>query len=528
MPTDLRPDSPDEMPLSGAALAHEAARLAGLGAWALDVPAMRLTLTPEIQRFLDLEQFSMTSVERLIDFCAPESRSAFAAALESATREGIGFDLDVSLVTATGRRIVVRVIAQVDVRDGRPVRVVGVFQDITFRHGRDEERRRHEREALEAEKNEILGTFAGGVSHDFNNVLTGIMGYHELIASELEANSNIRDYVIQSRAACLRARDLLEQIVTFARQTAVAPQVPLDLASAIESARSQLRAILPENVAIVTELSPAVSAAPANAAQLHVALVNLGVHVARPIEKSGGTLFLRLRLAGPEDSSDPAFASLPGGSYACITVANTRGLNGGPATRCVFERSFTTGEMRENNGLALATVFRIVRAHHGLLCSESGSSGLEFRVYLPLNVASPLDSLAPSRPSQRGSREMIFVVDDEDTVAAFIRYGLQAKGYRVTSFGRPEECLEAIRANPRGCELLITDQGMPALSGADLIGRVRAFAAKLPVLLMSGNLFELPARLAADGQITILQKPFTTDELFATVQQALLKRSAEV
>jgi signal transduction histidine kinase/CheY-like chemotaxis protein len=526
MPTDRHPDSPEKPPLPHDSLGNEITRLAALGAWTIDLPARRLACADETCRLLDLDRSTPPSIEQLLGFCTPASRPAFATALDSAMRDGAGFDLDVPLVTATGREIVVRALGRVDLQDGRPARVVGAFQDITERQRRDDARRRLDLESLATEQAEMLGTFAGGVAHDFNNLLTGIMGYHELIACEIDANSPIRDYVVQSRAACLRARDLLEQILAFARQTATAPHAPLDLAALIESARQRLRLMLPPAVAIETELSPTVAPAPANAAQIQLALVNLGLHLARPLEASKGTLFLRLRRAGPEDESNPAFASLPRGDYACLTVANTRRLTGGPSERRVFERSFTTGEMRENDGLGLAAVFRIVRAHRGLLCSENAASGSEFRIYLPSAPAASNNPPMPERPALRGSGEMIFVVDDEEAVATFMGFALQAKGYRVTSFDKPAACLDALRANPGGCQLLITDQAMPDFSGVDLVDRLRGFATSLPILIMSGDLLDLPSHFTADSRVALLQKPFTTDDLITAVHRGLANRPA--
>ncbi|HWA85605.1 MAG TPA: response regulator [Opitutus sp.] len=501
---------------------NSAAKFVRIGGWELDFATKRLACTAQTRRILEVDEADELPPGRMLDFCDAASRASLLAAFEAAARDGRDFDLELPFVTGAGRRIHVRVTGSVESRDGIPARLIGVLQDVTHRHERRDAQRRLELEALETDKAETLATFAGGVAHDFNNLLTGIMGYHELIACELGENKGVQDYIGHARDACLRARDLLEQVLTFSHETASVHRTSIELGPLLESARQQLGLLLPAGVAIDAPPSSGLPRVSGNAAQLRLAVLNLAVHAARHLESAGGTLHLRLRRAGREDSGNAAFAILPPGNYACISVANVPDFAGKETKRNVFERSFTTSEMRADNNLGVAVVFRIVRAHRGAVgCERAPDGGMEFRLYLPFAAPSIGAVDDKTNPEGRGQGEMIFVVDDEETVATFIRYALQAKGYRVQSFGAAEECLASLEADPGRCDLLITDQGMPGLSGVDLVARGRRLAPRLRALVISGNQFAVPPYQGNGSPLEIVQKPFTTEELALAVQRIL-------
>ncbi|HVU23216.1 MAG TPA: response regulator [Opitutus sp.] len=379
-------------------------------------------------------------------------------------------------------------------------------------------------EVLTTDKAETLATFAGGVAHDFNNLLTGIMGYHELLACELDESTTAQDYIRQARQACLRARDLLDLVLSFARETSAAPHAAIGLGALLESIRELLAGRLPGAIAVDMALAADLPPVSGNAAQLRLALLNLCLHVARPLAAKGGSIRVRLRRAGPEDTTHAAFAALTPGPCACITVANTSATEfpGRPAGQKVFDRSFTIAEMREGDNLGVAVVFRIIRVHHGVVgweCAPGG--GEEFRVYLPFPPSATAAAPGKSASEGRGSGELVYVVDDDETVVTVLRIALRALGYRVLCFGTPAECLESFQAAPPAGALLITDQSMPGITGVDLVARARALAPHLRAIIVTGNSFDLPPPADRGAPFDVIQKPFTADELAVAVQRIL-------
>ena len=179
--------------------------------------------------------------------------------------------------------------------------------------------------------------------------------------------------------------------------------------------------------------------------------------------------------------------------------------------------------MREGTGLGLAVVHGIVRAHRGAVEVQSTlGEGSTFHIYLPMAATEAEASTSEVLQSPRGDNEVIYIVDDEDTVASFTKYALENKGYRAATVDTAAQCLDALRANPAACQVLVTDQTMPGMTGTELAGKVREFAPDLPIIVMSGYFLKIPPEeIARIGHVELLGKPFTTDELAWMVHRAL-------
>ena len=370
---------------------------------------------------------------------------------------------------------------------------------------------------------ETLGTLAGGIAHDFNNLLTGIMGYQELVADVLGDNATAREYLAEARGASLRARDLVEQILTFGRQSQDDQYTPLDLALVIEEARRLLRATIPATIAIETHISPDCGAVQGDATQIHQVILNLGSNAAHALQAKGGVLTIRLEPVDRETSRSATLATLPAGEYLRLTVSdNGHGMDETTLQR-IFDPFFTTKEVREGTGLGLAVVHGIVRAHRGGVDVESQLGvGSTFHIYLPMAADEAEAPTTEVLQAPRGAGEMVFIVDDEDTVATFTKYALENKGYRAVTVDTAAQCLEALRADPSACAVLVTDQTMPGMTGTELAGKVREFAPRLPIIVMSGYFLKIPPQdIERIGHVELLGKPFTTDELAWMVHRAL-------
>ncbi len=509
-------------------LATQVSELAQIGGWELDLETMHLEWSDQVRRLHEVDPNYRPTVHTALEFYAPEARDTISTALKAAMTHGRDYDLELPMITAAGRRIWVRALTRAEMLDNKPVRLIGALQDISSRRDSEEARRKLEFQLFQAQKMETLGTLAGGIAHDFNNLLTGIMGYQELVGDEIEGNEVAREYLAQARGASLRARDLVEQILTFGRQSQDDQHTPLDLGLVIEEARRLLRATIPATITIETHVDPECGAVQADATQIHQVILNLGSNAAHAMQSKGGVLSISLARANQALIRSATLATLPAGDYVRLTVSdNGHGMDETTLQR-IFDPFFTTKEVREGTGLGLAVVHGIVRAHRGGIDVDSQSGvGSTFHVYLPVAESDAEKNSDETLQAPRGEGQMIFIVDDEDTVASFTKFALENKGYRAATVDTAAQCLEALRANPSACAVLVTDQTMPGMTGTELAGKVREFAPTLPIIVMSGYFLKIPPQEIAEiGNVALLGKPFTTDELGWMVYRALHPESA--
>jgi len=504
-------------------LADHVGRLAMIGGWEYDLRDKNLYWSDSVRAIHEVPDDYVPQAETAIQFYAPETRPVLQSAFHRCLTEGEPYDLELPLITYTGRRIWVRTLGRAEDDGGRRVRLYGAFQDITSRHEAEEGRRQLETQLFQAQKMETLGTLAGGIAHDFNNLLTGIMGYHDLAADVLPEDHHVRGYLSEARQASMRARELVEQILTFSRQQETPERMPVDMALLVAEARRFLRATLPSTIQIQSEVVEECPRVMADSTQLHQVLLNLGSNGAQAMGDQGGVLKFTLSRA----TLDPAHASTLGGiapgKYVCLCVSDVgHGIDESTLKR-IFDPFFTTKKPGQGTGLGLSVVHGIVRSHQGGIDVDSKVGvGTTFRIYLPEadNTTEALSQQPHSVPQGQGDN--IFLVDDEEVVGKFAAIALERIGYKVTTFDSALPCLEAIRADPRACDVLVTDQTMPGLTGTNLIEAVHKINPDLRAILMSGYFTKVSSQtLDQLRNVELLNKPFTSDELALAVQRAL-------
>jgi PAS domain S-box-containing protein len=504
-------------------MADHVSRIALIGGWELDLASSRLSWSSGVNRIYDLEEGYQPTPEAALEYFPIEARETLKAALGDATAQAKAFDLELPLNTSRGRRVWVRVQGKTEIREGVAVRIYGAIQDITANHESETARRQLEMQLFQAQKMETLGTLAGGIAHDFNNLLTGIIGYHELAAESVPEDHPARACLAESRVASLRARELVEQILTFGRQSSGEGHEASDLGLVVEEARRFLRATLPANIIINTTVNPSCSLVNADTAQIHQVLLNLGSNAAHAMREKGGTLHVSLQGTSISADQGSALGGISSGGYVRLSVSDTgHGMDEATMQR-IFDPFFTTKSSREGNGLGLAVVHGIVRAHHGAINVESTiGAGSTFHIYLPAAAEVRSVGIVERAPPPGGSGEMIFIVDDEDIVLRSAKVVLEKRGYRVSAFNSAEKCIARMREANGHCNALITDQTMPGMQGTELVAAAREIIAGLPVVIMSGYFSKIPKRtLDQLGQVRLLPKPFTGNELAATLHDAM-------
>lgn len=510
----------------------QVSRLAKIGAWEYLAPAQAMRWEPELFRICQVELGYLPTLEKMAAFFPENEREAFLRTVHRAIREGHSFDMECPLITAHGEKRWVQIFGWPEIKAGKTVRLFGTIQDISGRHDAESAQRTLENQLFQLQKMETLGTLAGGIAHDFNNLLTGIIGNQDLAMEDLDPQHPARPRLEEARTASLLACELVEQILTFSRQTE-GDRVSTDLAVVIEEARRFLRSSVPTSIQIEVKVEPGCGRVMADVAQLNQLLLNLGSNGGHAMRSTGGVLSISLSPTVMTANQAAAHGNLPLGRYVRINVRDTGHGMDAETQRRIFNPFFTTKTGGEGTGLGMAIVQGIVRAHGGGIDVVSApDSGTSVDVYLPVvdaDAEEQLEALAPVSPPPRGSGELIYILDDEQIVAQAALLMLERLNYGTVVYNRPADCLAALRKESERCSLLLTDQTMPGMDGIELTRQVRAFAPDLPIIIMSGYFSKIsPSALDQLGRVSLLAKPFRAGDLARSIRRALHPEEAEL
>jgi two-component system cell cycle sensor histidine kinase/response regulator CckA len=410
------------------------------------------------------------------------------------------------------------------IRYGERHLILAIVQDISARKQAEEEREKLRAQLSQVQKMESVGRLAGGVAHDFNNMLTAILGYTELALHSVEPTSPLRHYLEEIRTAGRRSADLTRQLLAFARRQPISPQV-LDLNQTVEGMLKLLGRLIGEDIELVWRPGGGLWPVRVDPSQVDQVLANLCVNARDAIGGVG-----RITIETANVSLDTAWcAGRPDrrpGDYVMLAVSDT-GCGMDEATLAmVFEPFFTTKEVGQGTGLGLATVYGIVTQNHGCIDVVSApGQGTTFRIYLPRHVGAadqPADQPAVE-PARRG-RETILLVEDEPTIVELGRAMLEHLGYAVLIARTPGEALRLARQYSGDIHLLMTDVIMPEMNGRDLAREIEAVRPGLKCLYMSGYAADvIAAHAPSEPATTFLQKPFTLNQLATRLREALAR-----
>jgi two-component system cell cycle sensor histidine kinase/response regulator CckA len=386
------------------------------------------------------------------------------------------------------------------------------FRDVT-------RRLELEGQVRQAQKMDAIGSLAGGVAHDFNNILTVIRGNVELMLMDTDLPDVHRGDLGVVYGAAERAMELTRQLLAFSRKQVIHP-VALDLGAVVAELEPMLRRLIGEDIVVATTLEPSTTII-ADRAQIEQVLLNLAVN-GRDAMPRGGTLTIHTAHVDVATDRRLRGATIPAGRYVALEVEDT-GLGIAPHhIDRVFEPFFTTKEAGRGTGLGLATVYGIVKQSNGFVDVESWlGAGTAFRILLPAADQRPTSKTAEFPVVDVGSGRVL-VVEDEFAVRQFVRRALEKRGYEILQAASGPDAIELVRSQSGTLDLIVTDVVMPGMSGARLIQELRNMGVDAPVLYMSGYTDdEVIRRGVKHSEVMLLAKPFTAPQLAAAVQKVM-------
>ena len=395
---------------------------------------------------------------------------------------------------------------------------VATIRDVT-------EQKALARQLQQAQRMDAIGTLAGGIAHDFNNILGIIMGFGSLIQQDLAEGSETRENADMVVQAARRARELVEQILTFSRHSDEQTKLPFDPKPVVKEVLKLIRSTVPATIEIAQEITAQEGRLVGDVSQLHQIIMNLCTNAVHAMGSGPGRLSVSL-LETHLDGSEAAAWGVSPGTYWHFGVGDTG--DGIPADVLdrVFEPFFTTKERGQGTGLGLAVVHGIVTDHGGVVRVESPpGEGARFHVLLPLVALEQVDVVTTAAASAPAGNGRILLVDDEDLIVRMGQKMLSRLGYTVVGATDAEEALETFRADPEAFDLLMTDQTMPGLTGDALIREVRQIRPAMPVVLCTGYSQVMDAEKAKEmGIDAFVMKPLEGDQVGQIVSQVLAER----
>ncbi len=405
--------------------------------------------------------------------------------------------------------------------------IIGVnvaIHDITELRRANEERAALETQLRQSQKMEALGTLAGGIAHDFNNVLTAISGNAQLALEDLGPNHPAITSLQEIQRATGRAKDLVRRILAFSRPEQSIQHL-IDLRPVAEEALRLLRATVPRMIEIRLETEVDLPLVMADATQVHQVLMNLGKNACDAMLGRGGTLTIRLASERIESQRDSPSPELHPGYYLRISVEDTGTGISPEVLERVFEPFFTTKGHGEGTGLGLSVVHGIVRGHHGAIMVHSIlGAGTVFDLFLPAaeHEASRAAKAASAISTPAGKGERVLYVDDEEQLVLLVTRMMERMGYQVTGMTRPSDAIDAVRADPGRFDLVLSDLGMPGMSGMDLAEELLQLRPDLPIIITSGYVRAEDARRAEQiGVRDVVMKPNTVAEIGQLIRDRL-------
>lgn len=504
---------------------NAAERLAKIGSWELDLTSNRLHWSDEVFSIFDLEpqQFEAT-YEAFLENIHPEDREKVNLAYNDSLKHKTPYNIQHRLLSKDGDTKTVIEFCESYFDDaGNPLRSIGMIQDITEQNQAQQEKLKLENQLRHAQKMEAIGTLAGGIAHDLNNILTPIMGYTGLAISQLSTSDPIAENLTNIEKGTIRARELIDQILLFSRR-ADTIRSPMKLQNVVTEAMRLLQVSIPPSIRIELKLDDSSGEIMADVSQMHQVIMNLCTNAWHAMEPEGGTLTIELEQLSETEEAIRQHPNLSAAEYVCLSIKDTGPGIDSKHIDNIFEPFFTTKSVDKGTGLGLSVAHGIITDHSGTITvqSEQGK-GATFRVYLPRYNGTKKAADTGRQPSavQRGT-ESIMIVDDDISVSGVMEAMLKSLGYQVTTYTDSVNALEELSRTAEQYDLLISDLKMPNITGLELAKRLQQNSTRIPLIIMSGDSTPITEQSMQDFGISkVLNKPIMMSELAETLREVL-------
>jgi PAS domain S-box-containing protein len=501
------------------------------GIWLLDEFNRLAFVNPRIAQWLGYSEDVMRG-RALDDFMDREEAERCRAALAAQVSDD-GGQVELRLRRADGSPMWVSLSTR-PIRDdvGNPTGALGMLTDINERRQAEERRAALEVQLRDAQKMEAIGTLAGGIAHDFNNILAAIIGNVAAARQDAAVGLSCDPSLLQIERAAVRARSLVQQILTFSRMQ-VQELHTQALQPVIDETLDMLRASMPSQVELHVALPPDPVHVRADATQIQQIVMNLCTNAWHALPAGRGRIEVGL---AAEDHVAPAQADaatswpepLRRGRRAHLWIADN-GCGMDEATKArVFEPFFTTKQVGRGTGLGLAVVHGIVSVHGGAIHVDSAPGvGSRFDLWFPLEDSAEelVDSQYGTLAAPPGTGQHVLCVDDDPAMVLMVDGLLRRNGYKVTAYEDPAAALARVKSDPGAFDILVTDYNMPEMNGMELATEVSRAAPELPIIITSGFISDEMRLRAGDLHVgALLQKEYTLERLAGLVHAVLEQR----
>ncbi|MCG8618359.1 MAG: ATP-binding protein [Desulfobacterales bacterium] len=404
---------------------------------------------------------------------------------------------------------------------GIPQKWIGTCTDITEMKQHQAEKQKLADQLRQSQKMEAIGTLAGGIAHEFNNILGIIIGNTEL-ALDAPSKGQARDaYITAVQKASFRAKEIVHQLLSFSRKTEQ-QQKTMDISPVVQEALTLIRSSIPSNIEIRSHIPESCDTIQANATQIHQVIINVCTNAAHAMADKGGILTVNLSRIAVGQERETGLESMPPGTYIKIEIQDT-GIGIKQKYReKIFDPYFTTKAVGKGTGMGLSVVHGIVKNHNGHISVESqAGNGTTITIFFPV-VSGETDEQPVGEKKKPQGQETILFVDDESALVEIARESLKGLGYKVVGNTSPLEALADFENSPHRFDLVISDMTMPGMSGVTLAEKLKAVRKDIPIIICTGNSAQVDERDASVLGISALaNKPITMGELSELAREVL-------